>query len=85
MAQKRSTRANAYFTGFGAKKRIVLYDTLIDDLETDEIVAVLAHEVGHYKRKHVLFNMFVSILLTGFTLYIYPYLLIIRYFQMPCL
>ncbi len=67
---KRSTRANAYFTGFGAKKRIVLYDTLIDDLETDEIVAVLAHEVGHYKRKHVLFNMFVSILLTGFTLYI---------------
>ena len=68
---KRSTRANAYFTGFGAKKRIVLYDTLINDLETDEIVAVLAHEVGHYKRKHVLFNMLMSILLTGFTLYIF--------------
>ncbi len=67
---KRSTKANAYFTGFGAKKRIVLYDTLIKDLDVDEIVAVLAHEVGHYKRKHVVFNMFISILLTGFTLYI---------------
>lgn len=67
---KRSTKANAYFTGFGSKKRIVLYDTLINDLTTDEIVAVLAHEVGHYKRKHVIFNMVVSLLLTGFTLYI---------------
>lgn len=45
---KRSTKANAYFSGFGSKKRIVLYDTLINDLETDEIVAVLAHEIGHY-------------------------------------
>ncbi len=67
---KRSSRANAYFTGFGSKKRIVLYDTLINDLEPDEIVAVLAHEIGHYKKKHVIFNMFVSILTTGFTLYI---------------
>lgn len=67
---KRSTKANAYFTGFGAKKRIVLYDTLIDDLETEEIVAVLAHEVGHYQKKHVIFNIFVSILTTGFTLYL---------------
>ncbi|MBT8384959.1 MAG: M48 family metallopeptidase [Bacteroidia bacterium] len=67
---KRSTKANAYFTGFGKKKRIVLYDTLINDLETDEIVAVLAHEVGHYKKNHVIFNMIASILLTGFTLYI---------------
>jgi len=67
---KRSTKANAYFTGFGKKKRIVLYDTLINDLETDEIVSVLAHEVGHYKKKHVIFNMVVSILLTGFTLFI---------------
>ncbi|MET2984647.1 M48 family metallopeptidase [Aureibaculum conchae] len=67
---KRSTKANAYFTGFGKKKRIVLYDTLINDLETDEIVAVLAHEVGHYKKKHVVFNMVSSILLTGLTLYI---------------
>jgi len=68
---KRSTKANAYFSGFGAKKRIVLYDTLIDDLEQDEIVAVLAHEIGHYKKKHVMINMLMSLALTGFTLYIF--------------
>lgn len=67
---KRSTKANAYFSGFGAKKRIVLYDTLINDLETDEIVAVLAHEVGHYQKKHVFINMIISLLLTGVTLYV---------------
>ncbi len=49
---KRSTKANAYFSGLGKKKRIVLYDTLISTLSTEEIVAVLAHEIGHYKRKH---------------------------------
>lgn len=68
---KRSTKANAYFSGFGAKKRIVLYDTLIDDLDKDEIVAVLAHEIGHYKKKHVLINMILSLMLTGFTLYLF--------------
>ncbi len=67
---KRSTKANAYFSGFGNQKRITLYDTLINDLETEEIVAVLAHEVGHYKRKHIIFNLFSSILLTGLTLFI---------------
>ena len=67
---KRSTKANAYFSGFGSQKRITLYDTLINDLDTDEIVAVLAHEVGHYKRKHIVFNLISSILLTGFTLFI---------------
>ncbi len=67
---KRSTKANAYFSGFGKEKRITLYDTLINDLEEDEIVAVLAHEVGHYKRKHIIFNLSASILLTGFTLFI---------------
>ncbi len=67
---KRSTKANAYFSGFGSQKRITLYDTLINDLETDEVVAVLAHEVGHYKRKHIIFNLFSSILLTGFTFWI---------------
>lgn len=67
---KRSTKANAYFSGFGSQKRITLFDTLINDLETDEIVAVLAHEVGHYKKKHIIFNLVTSILLTGFTLYI---------------
>ena len=67
---KRSSKANAYFSGFGKEKRITLYDTLINDLEEDEIVAVLAHEVGHYKRKHIVFNLSASILLTGLTLYI---------------
>ncbi len=54
---KRSTKANAYFAGFGKKKRIVLYDTLIKQLTTDEIVAVLAHEIGHYKHRHTLKNI----------------------------
>lgn len=68
---KRSTKANAYFSGFGSKKRIVLYDTLLKELEEDEIVAVLAHETGHYKRKHIIHNMLVSILLTGLTLFLF--------------
>jgi len=67
---KRSTKANAYFSGFGSEKRVTLYDTLINDLNDDEIVAVLAHEVGHYKRKHIIFNLITSTLLTGLTLYI---------------
>ena len=67
---KRSTKANAYFSGFGSEKRVTLYDTLINDLEDVEIVAVLAHEVGHYKKKHIIFNLVTSILLTGLTLYI---------------
>ena len=67
---KRSTKANAYFSGFGNEKRVTLYDTLINDLDDDEIVAVLAHEVGHYKRNHIIFNLITSILLTGLTLYI---------------
>lgn len=67
---KRSTKANAYFSGFGSEKRVTLYDTLINDLNNEEIVAVLAHEVGHYKKKHIIFNLISSILLTGLTLYI---------------
>ncbi|PIE99912.1 MAG: peptidase M48 [Maribacter sp.] len=67
---KRSTKANAYFSGFGKEKRVTLYDTLINDLDEDEIVAVLAHEVGHYKRNHIIFNIISSILLTGFTLFL---------------
>lgn len=69
-ASKRSTKANAYFTGFGAKKRIVLFDTLINDLDTDEIVAVLAHEIGHYKKKHTLQGIFISICYTGMILFL---------------
>lgn len=67
---KRSTKANAYFSGFGKEKRITLFDTLINDLEEEEIVAVLAHEVGHYKRHHIIFNLVLSLALSGVTLYI---------------
>ena len=67
---KRSNKANAYFTGLGAKKRIVLYDTLIKQLTTNENVAVLAHEIGHYKKKHTLTGLFLSIIQTGLTLFI---------------
>lgn len=58
---KRSTKANAYFAGLGPKKRIVLYDTLMEQMTTEEIVAVLAHEIGHYKHKHVLKNYLFSL------------------------
>lgn len=58
---RRSTKANAYFSGLGSRKRIVLYDTLIQQMTTDEIVAVLAHEVGHYKHKHVLKGLILSL------------------------
>lgn len=67
---KRSTKANAYFSGFGKQKRVTLFDTLINDLDEEEIVAVLAHEVGHYKLKHIIFNLLATILLTGLTLFI---------------
>lgn len=68
---KRSSKANAYFSGFGPKKRIVLYDTLITDVTTDELVAVLAHEIGHYKRKHTLQMLAFSIIQTGVMLYVF--------------
>ncbi len=68
---KRSTKANAYFAGIGSKKRIVLYDTLINDMDINEVVAVLAHEIGHYKRRHIWKGLFFSILQTGITLFIF--------------
>jgi len=68
---KRSTKANAYFTGLGSKKRIVLYDTLIKDMEIPELVAVLAHEIGHYKKKHIIWSLILGILQTGLMLYIF--------------
>jgi STE24 endopeptidase len=67
---KRSTKANAYFSGLGTKKRIVLYDTLIKDHTIDELVAVLAHEIGHYKKKHTLAGTVISIAETGLMLFI---------------
>ncbi|MBU0764712.1 MAG: M48 family metallopeptidase [Bacteroidetes bacterium] len=71
---KRSTKANAYFTGLGPKKRIVLFDTLITDLETEEIVAVLAHEVGHYKKKHTVSSIVVSLIHSLAIFYIFSLL-----------
>ncbi|UZO80454.1 M48 family metallopeptidase [Aquimarina sp. ERC-38] len=68
---KRSTKANAYFSGLGSEKRITLYDTLINDLDEEEIVAVLAHEVGHFKRKHIVINLLISMLVTALTLYLF--------------
>ncbi|MDR8392908.1 M48 family metallopeptidase [Aliifodinibius sp. S!AR15-10] len=62
---KRSSKSNAFFTGFGKNKRIALYDTLIEKHTDEELVAVLAHEVGHYKKKHIIKNMVISILQTG--------------------
>ncbi|MCQ2218674.1 MAG: M48 family metallopeptidase [Paludibacteraceae bacterium] len=67
---KRTTKANAYFSGLGAKKRIVLYDTLISTLTTEEIVAVLAHEIGHYKKKHTMKMLFVSLINSGVIFYL---------------
>jgi STE24 endopeptidase len=67
---KRSTKANAYFTGLGSKKRIVLFDTLIKELNTKEIVAVLAHEIGHYKHKHTRQGIIISLLQMGITFYL---------------
>ena len=72
---KRSTKANAYFTGLGAKKRIVLYDTLMDEMSTDEIVAVLAHEIGHNKKKHVIQGLLIGLLQTGVVLCIFGLLI----------
>ncbi len=62
---KRSSKSNAFFTGFGKNKRIALYDTLIENHEDEELVAVLAHEIGHYKKKHIIKNMAISIAQTG--------------------
>ncbi|MBI9064725.1 MAG: M48 family metallopeptidase [Marinilabiliaceae bacterium] len=68
---KRSTKGNAFFSGLGSRKRIVLYDTLISDLNTDEIVAVLAHEVGHSKLKHTLWGTLTGLFQTGAMLFLF--------------
>lgn len=67
---KRSTKANAYFSGLGSKKTIVLYDTLIHEQTEEELVSVLAHEVGHYKLKHIRTSMTISILQMGAILFV---------------
>jgi len=67
---KRTTKANAYFSGFGSKKRIVLFDTLVNEMSVNEIVAVLAHEIGHYKKKHVFMMIAFSLIQTGLMFFI---------------
>lgn len=64
-ASKRSTKSNAFFTSFGRFRRIVLFDTLIKRHTLDELVSVLAHETGHYKKKHILKSILMSIITTG--------------------
>ncbi|HHP7241353.1 MAG TPA: M48 family metallopeptidase [Cyclobacteriaceae bacterium] len=67
---KRSSKANAFFSGLGKNKKVVLYDTLIKNHSVDELTAVFAHEVGHYKRKHIVWSLILSVLQVGFMLYL---------------
>jgi len=67
---KRSSKANAYFSGLGRAKKIVLFDTLIKNHTDDELVSVLAHEVGHYKKNHVYSNLIISIIISGVMLFV---------------
>ncbi|HWR00725.1 MAG TPA: M48 family metallopeptidase [Chlorobaculum sp.] len=67
---KRSAKANAFFTGFGRNKRIALFDTLIHNHSTEELVAVLAHEIGHFRKKHILMSMVLSMLNLGLVFYL---------------
>jgi STE24 endopeptidase len=69
-ASKRSKHTNAYFTGIGKVKRIILYDTLLEKMDKDEIIAVLAHELGHWKKKHVLKRIIVSEVVAFVGLYV---------------
>jgi len=67
---KRSSHSNAYFTGFGSNKRIVLFDTLLKNHSDDEIIAIIAHEVGHFKKKHIVSNTIISIFSIGIMFYL---------------
>ena len=67
---KRSSKANAFFSGMGKRKKIVLYDTLIERHTIDELVAVLAHEVGHFKKKHIVWTFSLSAIQIVFTLFV---------------
>jgi len=67
---RRSSKSNAFFTGFGRNKRIALFDTLIEKHSVGELVAILAHEIGHYKKKHILQGTIISIIHTGVVLFL---------------
>jgi STE24 endopeptidase len=67
---KRSSKANAFFSGLGKKKKVVLYDTLIEKHSDEELVAIFAHEVGHYKKKHIQLGLILSVVQTGIMLFV---------------
>jgi len=69
-ASRRSTKSNAFFTGFGRYRRIALFDTLIAKHSVGELVSVLAHEIGHYKKRHIVKNMGMSVISMGFMFFI---------------
>ena len=68
---KRSSHSNAYFSGFGKSRRIALFDTLLDKHSTEEIVSVVAHEIGHYKKKHIITGTVLGVIETGIMLFIF--------------
>ena len=68
---KRSTKANAYFSGFGRNRRVVLYDTLLEKMNNDEVLAVLAHEIGHYRKHHIWINLTIGTLQSAIILFIF--------------
>ncbi len=72
---KRSAKSNAFFSGIGKKKKIIFYDTLIQKHTPDELIAVLAHEVGHYKKGHIIWGYFLSLAQTALLLFIMSTLL----------
>ncbi|MCM8774645.1 MAG: M48 family metallopeptidase, partial [Candidatus Omnitrophica bacterium] len=72
-ASKRTTKSNAFFTGFGKYRRIALFDNLIEKHSIDELVSILAHEIGHYKKKHILKNMTLSMFITGLMFFLLSY------------
>ncbi|MDH5598174.1 MAG: M48 family metallopeptidase [Cyclobacteriaceae bacterium] len=72
---KRSKKANAFFMGLGKKKKVVLYDTLIENHSIEELVGVLAHEVGHYKKKHIISGFIFSVLQMGITLFVMSFII----------
>ncbi|MEL6534804.1 MAG: M48 family metallopeptidase [Bacteroidota bacterium] len=72
---RRSNKSNAFFSGFGPQKKVVLYDTLIEKHSTDELVSVLAHEVGHYKKQHIRAGFLLSTLQTGLMLFLMQFII----------
>lgn len=74
-ASRRSTKSNAFFTGFGRFRRIVLFDTLIERHSIDELLSILAHEVGHYQKRHIMKNVLVSVLSTGLMFFLLSFFL----------